>query len=150
MATPQAAVTKHGYSRSQVKARKSKPKPQPSGTSFAALDVVPEWSQLPELVELGFEALAEKRQKLDDEIKFRKSKMAEIDLEISAMLACAGTEKVTWQDRPVQIIHSNSGARVVPETLLMLGVPADTIAAATKEGKQYEYLSFGKPTTAKE
>lgn len=117
---------------------------QSTGAAMAKLDIVPDWDQLPELKELDFDSMAERRQKLYDEIEFRKAKMKELDEEISAALAVAGTEKVIWQDRPVQIVHSRSGSKIVGEKLLMLGVPADTIAQATEEGKEYSYLLFGK------
>ena len=134
---------------SAPKTKKSKQAAQPSGNTFAQLDIVPEWDQLPELVELDFADYAEARQKLKDEIEFRQKKLKEIDLEIMSLLAAAGTEKVMWEDRPVQIVHSNSGDRIRGEKLLMLGVPADTIAQATEPGKPYDYLLFGKVTANK-
>lgn len=128
-----------------AKKSKSKQAAPLSGNTFAQLDIVPEWDQLPELVELDFADYAEARQKLKDEIEFRQKKLKEIDVEIMSRMAAAGTEKVMWEDRPVQIVHSNSGDRIRGEKLLMLGVPADTIAQATETGKPYEYLLFGKP-----
>ena len=119
---------------------------KPSGATMEQLGIVPDWDQLPELVELDFDEYAERRQKLKDEIDFRQAKLKELDVEIMSRMAAAGTEKVIWEDRPVQIVHSNSGDRIKGEKLLMLGVPADTIAQATEPGKPYEYLLFGKPS----
>jgi len=147
MATAQAARTAATKNKVVSAAKPVKKKAAPTGTTFEQLDIVPQWDQLPELVELDFELLAEKRQKLHDEIKFRQTKLKELDEEIMSQLAAAGTEKVLWEDRPVQIVHSNSGPKIKGEILLMLGVPADTIAQATEPGKPYEYLLFGKPST---
>jgi len=59
-------------------------------------------------------------------------------------LAVAGTEKVTWEDRPVQIVHSTSGSKIVAEKLLMHGVSPDVIADSTVPGKEYQYILVGK------
>lgn len=153
MATTAVRSRKQSQSQSETKVvvpRKSKAKSHQSvAASMAKLDIVPDWDQLPELKELSFDELAEKRQKLYYEIEFRKSKMKELDEEISAALAVAGTEKVIWEGRPVQIVHSRSGSKIVGEKLLMLGVAADTIAQATEEGKPYEYVLFGRPKDKK-
>jgi hypothetical protein len=150
MATPAARTSTKARSQQLQVARKAKKAGHPSvAASMAKLDIVPDWDQLPELKELSFDELAEKRQKLYDEIEFRKSKMKELDEEISAALAVAGTEKVIWEGRPVQIVHSRSGSKIVGEKLLMLGVAADTIAQATEEGKPYEYVLFGRPKDKK-
>jgi hypothetical protein len=137
----------------------SKPKQTTTGAGKAAikeqrkqvdalekLGMVPEWKEVPELRQLHFGALVEKRTLLKDEIKFRESKVKELDEEIQAALAVSGVEKVIWEDRPVQIVESKSASKVVPEKLLLLGVPADTIAQATEPGKPYSYLLVGKPS----
>lgn len=113
--------------------------------SIEKLGLVPEWSEYKELRDLGFDRLVETRTRLKDEIEFRQKKIKELDDEIQGALAVAGAEKVTWEDRPVQIIHSKAGDRVIPEKLLLAGVPADTIADCTEIGKQYSYLLVGKP-----
>ena len=125
---------------------KAQSKPRPAARPAATLpDVVLRWDAYPELVTLGFASLVEKRTLLKDEMEFRKKKIDEIDVEIQAALAVAGTEKVVWEDRPVQVVHSRSGSKIVAEKLLMAGVPAQTIADATEEGKPYQYVLVGKP-----
>src|SRR5579864_6920484 len=87
--------------------------------ALETLGFVPEWSEYKELRQLKFDSLLEKRTQLRDEIKFREGKVKELDEEIEAALAVAGTEKVMWEDRPVSIVHSSSGAKIVAEKLLM-------------------------------
>lgn len=103
-----------------------------------------EWSRYAELKELAFGRLCEQRQRLDDEIKFREVNKKLLDEQIEAALAVAGVEKVTWEDRPVQIVHKSGSTKIVAEKLLEAGVPASTIAASTVTGNGYSYLLFGK------
>jgi hypothetical protein len=116
-----------------------------TGEATADLGIVTPWSTFSELRKLDFGELCERRQKLDDEIKFRTEKKKELDEEISAALALAGVEKVQWEDRPIQIVHKEGGSKLVPERLLEHGVPADVIAECTGKGKPSSYLLFGKP-----
>lgn len=116
-----------------------------TGRGLDMLGIVPEWSRFPELKELSFGQLCEKRQILHDEITFRESRQKALDEQIEAALAVAGVEKVVWEDRPVQIVHKSGSAKLVPEKLLEAGVPASTIAACTTVGAGYSYLLIGKP-----
>jgi hypothetical protein len=113
--------------------------------ALADLGIVPKWEQFKELKQLGFARLCEKRQTLHDEIEFRKTKMAEIDEEIEAALGAAGTEKVIWEDRAVQIVTKEGSRKLSAQLLLNKGVEADVIAECTEQGKSYSYLLFGKP-----
>lgn len=145
MATAQ--IRRVGSKKNQVigaTARK-KDKAKATGTVLASLNIVPDWDQVEQLVELDFDRLTEERTKLMAEIAFREAKRKDLDEKIMSLLAVSGVEKVTWQDRPVQIVTSNSGARIKGEKLLLLGVPADTIAQATEPGREYQYLMVGKP-----
>lgn len=119
-------------------------KKKSSPAAISDLGVVLGWDTYPELVQLNFGQLVERRTQLKDEIEFRKRKMDDLDQEIQALLAVAGTEKVTWEDRPVQIVHSKSGDKISAQKLLLAGVPAQTIADATEQGKAYSYLLVGK------
>lgn len=144
-----------------VKAQKAvkEPQPQPQAhaavaaakqkqvtktTALESLGIVPAWSEFKELKQLGFDKLVETRVRLKDEIEFRTQKVKELDDEISAALAVSGAEKVLWEDRPVQIVHSRSGSKIVAERLLEHGVPASVIADSTEPGKEYQYLLVGK------
>lgn len=118
--------------------REKKAKPLPSAAD------APEWDQYPELRELGFADLVAKRLDLKSEIDFRAARLKDLDIEIQSLLAVAGTEKVTWEGRPVQMIHSRSGSRIVAEKLLLAGVAASVISDATEQGKEYSYLLVGK------
>lgn len=121
------------------------PKPKAPTPAATLPDFVPAWDQYPELKQLNFGSLLEQRTRLKDEIKFRESKIRDMDTEIEAALAVAGAEKVTWEDRPVQVVQSNSGAKISAQKLLMNGVPAGVIADSTEPGKAYSYLLVGKP-----
>jgi hypothetical protein len=112
--------------------------------ALETIGVVPVWTEYRELKQLGFGDLVEKRTRIKDEIDFRKKKMDELDQEIAAALMVAGTEKVTWEDRPVQIVHSRSGSKIVPEKLLEYGVSASVIRDSTVPGKEYQYVLVGK------
>jgi hypothetical protein len=146
MATKTASEVK---SNAPLPRKSSIPKPRPHSDVLADLGVVPVWESYPELVDMGFGALVEKRTQLKDEMEFRKKKIEEIDLEIQAYMTIAGAEKVTWEDRPVQVVHSRSGSKIVAEKLLMAGVAAQTIADATEEGKPYQYVLVGRVSSKK-
>lgn len=110
-----------------------------------SLGIVPSWDTYPKLKTLGFYSLVDKRVNLHSEIEFRKLKMKELDIEIQAAMLAVGTEKVTWEDRPVQIVTKSAADRISAEKLLKQGVEADVIGAATEPGKEYSYLLVGKP-----
>jgi hypothetical protein len=116
-------------------------------TKMAPADTlnIPAWSEYKELKQLHFDQLLNKRTDLKAEISFREGRLKELDVEIQSAMAVAGTEKVVWEDRPVQIVHSKGASKIVPEKLLERGVPADVIAESTVEGKGYSYLLVGKP-----
>jgi hypothetical protein len=125
-------------------------------SALETLGITPKWNTFAELktykVEgvdggkkrLSFDELCELRAKLYDEIQFRKERLEKVDEEIKMALAMAGVEKVEWEDRPVQLVTSHGGSRIVAEKLLELGVEADTVAQATVPGKEYDYVLFGK------
>lgn len=114
-----------------------------------SLGLVPAWDSVGELRDLDFDKLVEKRTRLMDEIRFREEKRRELDEQIMAALAVSGVDKVTWEDRPVQIVNSRGASKIVPEKLLMHGVSADVIADSTEPGKEYSYLLVGKVSTGK-
>jgi hypothetical protein len=124
--------------------RQAKKSSAQKAATFKDIGIVPVWSEFKELKQLGFDKLVETRTRIKDEIAFRTEKLKELDDEISAAMAVSGAEKVLWEDRPVQIVHSKSGDKIVAEKLLMAGVSADVIAASTEPGKPYSYLLVGK------
>lgn len=137
----QTRAAKQGAALTEVAAYDDKGKP----THYLAEGLSPQWDQYPELVGLEFDQIIAKRVDLKAEIDFRTKKLKEMDEEIQSQLAVAGTEKVTWEGRPVQVVHSRSGSKIVAEKLLLAGVAASTIAEATEEGKPYQYLLVGRP-----
>jgi hypothetical protein len=126
--------------------KSSTPPARPHSDALADLGIVPSWDSYDILRDLKFGSLVEKRTQIKEEMDFRKQRLEEIDKEIQAYMTVAGTEKVTWDNRPVTIVHSRSGSKIVAEKLLMAGVAAQTIADATEEGKPYEYILVGKPS----
>lgn len=141
-----------------VKAKAVKAKA--TAKALADLGVVPEWRTLPDLKSfsyhpergkvMGFNELCESMARLKDEIAFRKLQLEEIQDQIDIALSISGAEKVTWEDRPVQRVTSNSGSRIDPQLLLQNQVDPDVIAASTKPGTEYSYIDMGKPKVSKE
>lgn len=138
----QSKAAKSGATLTNVAAYDDNGKP----THYLAEGMSPAWDQYPELVGLEFDQLVAKRVDLKSEIDFRTAKLKDLDVEIQSQMAVAGTEKVSWEGRPVQVVHSRSGSKIVAEKLLLAGVAASTIAGATEEGKPYSYLLVGRPT----
>lgn len=120
---------------------------KPTNTAAAAkeeLGIVPAWTDFAQLKSLRFGVLCEKYQTLKDEVAFRKAKMDDLEAEIEAALIQAGTEKVAWEDRPVQIITKSGQKKIDGTKLLEQGVSPEQIVAATVEGEGYSYVLMGK------
>lgn len=130
----------------QQKLKAGKKKQATTTQALESLGIVPSWTEYKELRMLNFDDMVEKRTQIKDEIEFRKAKLDQLDDQIQAAMAVAGTEKVLWEDRPVQVVHSRSGSKIVAEKLLISGVSADVIAECTEAGKEYSYLLVGKPS----
>jgi hypothetical protein len=141
MVTAQKAQKSDPVAKTRAKTQASK---QTKAATLESLGIVAEWSEYKELKQMKFAELLEARTRIKDEIEFRKAKLDKLDEEIQVAMMVAGTEKVNWEDRPVQIVHSRSGSKIVAEKLLMNGVSADVIAESTEPGKEYSYLLVGK------
>lgn len=123
------------------------------------IDTTPQWDKVAELkkfkgdiegangktVALSFYDLCEKSWTLKQEIDFRKAKLDMVNEQIELALTVAGVEKVLWEDRPVQVVESNSGPQIQATLLMQKGVDPDVIAACTTPGKGYSYVLMGKP-----
>lgn len=138
---------------------KSKPAPAPkavaeTNAALNKLGVVREWNEHKELVSFRYKPgqgtpmtffdLCNQMEKLDTEIKFRESKLAEIKEQIDVALAVAGTEKVEWEGRPVQRITKRAASRVDAQLLLQHSVDPKVILACTVPGAEYSYIQMGK------
>lgn len=123
------------------KSRKPKAK---TGDAYATLNIIPDWAVVPELKQLRFADMVESHIRLTATKKECEDKIKKLQIEIEAALVASGLEKVTYDGRPVQVVNATSGARVVPEKLLVAGVAAETIAECTEPGKEYSYVLVGK------
>lgn len=128
------------------KAKANAPKPDKS-TVFDSLNIVPDWDASQELKQLRFGDTVESYLRLKATKEECEAKMKALTVDIQAALTVAGLEKVRYEDRPVQIVNSNTGSKVVPEKLLAKGVSADLIAECTEPGKPYSYVLVGKPSS---
>jgi hypothetical protein len=91
----------------------------------------PEWSESQYLVQNDFEKLAARRIELKYQQDAIESELAELNLEIGAMLATADVKSVKFGFHRITLGYSGKGGRLSKERLVELGVPVKTIEAAT-------------------
>lgn len=108
------------------------------------LGIVTEWNTHKELKSRKFGDLCEQMALLKAEIALREEKLSAIKDSIDIALACAGTEKVIWEDRPVQRITKCGAARIDGQKLVEKGVDPVLVASCTVPGKEYSYIDMGK------
>jgi hypothetical protein len=115
------------------------------GEVFESIGVIPEWNASQELQQLRFDAICERLSRLQGQKKDLEEIIKRLQIDAEAALVTAGLEKVTWDGRTVQVVHSKSGSKVIVEKLVTMGVDPDLIAECTEPGKEYTYVLIGKP-----
>jgi hypothetical protein len=117
---------------------------------------IPEWDAVPELKrfkqeiagkdgskkKLTFDALVVAYKSLDQEIKFREGKKAELKESIEAAMLVCGEEKVLAEGYRIALITKQGSKKISAEKLLTNGVSADVIAKSMDVGKESTYVDI--------
>jgi hypothetical protein len=123
-------------SKSKVgKVSKDKPPelPKPSDPDF-------EWVDRPELVQLEFDAMVERRVELKRVVDEAEKELAELNPQIEAALVLVDATKVGIGNHVVHRIKGQTAGKVNTRKLVERGVDPDLVADCTDPGREYWYI----------
>lgn len=101
---------------------------------------IPEWSSIPLLRDVGFNALVEEHRALSDAIDKAESRKKELAQEIEPYLMAAGVKSVKVGALVATQCNGAGASKIDAHLLIEEGVSADVISKCTVPGKEYTYV----------